>query len=490
MDESLALLFINESYVSYRKEWIKQNNDGASYYTGNSYPINDNMIQAHIKGKDTFGIKINKVSKFLAFDIDVYNDNIEATGLQAVRQLLSIIESVGVPREALSVFYSGSKGYHIDLFFKQPIKVEELANFHKAILILRAEEYGELKGVNIEARGCNGQGYKLPLGIHKKTGKRMWSLDIDTLQELPYVVPTVEPMEPSDFYLVKDEILDTRIVSEALREAYNADIKARVTKTAKIYTEAELEAMQARIEENKNTLSKVLEARSLLEKGTRNDVIFLLALYSNSTSRTTKEAKELIYEVMENTPAELFNDNSSLQWKNKEADKVVERVYSKNWRLKGFENSAKFSTEELEHILKSCKTLKEMSLYLCFMIYAKQFMSHDGVFYLAQTTIEKETGIEQANSSRMIKKLIKAGLVEVVEKGYYAIIEGNKIGIATSYKVPYLLENKDAPVGEIEIKKASTETIVETTVCSLTAERLLELVGKNKYYRVFKPVIK
>lgn len=479
MDESLALSFINESYISYRKEWIKQNNDGASYYTSNSYPINDNMIQAHIKGKDTFGIKVNKVSKFLAFDIDVYNDNIEATGLQSVRQILNILDSVGVPREALGVFYSGSKGYHIDLFFKQPIKVEELANFHKAILILRAEEYGEIKGVNIEARGCNGQGYKLPLGVHKKTGKRMWSLDIDTLQELQYVVPTIEPIEPLDFYLIKDEILDTRVVSEALREAYNADIEARVTKTAKIYTETEIEAIQARIEENKNTLSKVLEARSLLEKGTRNDVIFLLALYSNSTSRTTKEAKELIYEVMENTPAELFNDNSSLQWKKKEADKAVKRVYSKNWRLKGFENSAKFSTEELEHILKSCKTLKEMSLYLCFMIYAKQFMSHDGVFYLAQTTIEKETGIEQGNSSRMIKKLIKAGLVEVVEKGYYAIIEGNKIGIATSYKVPYLLENKDAPVGEIEIKKASTETLVETVADSFSKDKLKMILSRR-----------
>lgn len=441
------------------------------------------MLLAHVRGKDTFGVKVNKVSKFLAFDIDVYNADIAHTGLQAVRQLLNILESVGVPREAVGAFYSGSKGYHVDIFFNGTVKTEELAKFHKAVLAVRAEEYGDIEGVNIEARGCNGQGYKLPLGVHKKTGKRMWSLDLNTLQEQPYTVPTIEPMDVMEFYTIKDELLDSYAVQDASRDAVGACRYIR-----KQHTEEELRQIQERIEENKNTLSKVLEARSLLEKGTRNDVIFLLALYANSTSRSQEEAKALIYEVMDNTPAELFNDNSSTSWKHREADKVVTRVYKANWKLRGFEANAKFTAEELEHIITSCKTLKEMSLYLCFMIYAKQFMSGDGTFYLAQTTMAKETGLVRNHLTPVVNKLVKNGLVEVVQKGYYTVVEGAKIGIATTYKVPYLIENKDKPAGTIDIKKATAETLAEAVAGNITAERLLPLVGKNKFYRTFKPL--
>lgn len=432
------------------------------------------MLLAHIRGKDTFGIKVNKVSKFLAFDVDVYSPDIAHIGLQAVRQILNTLESVGVPREAVGVFYSGSKGYHVDIFFNGTVKVEELAKFHKAILAVRLEEYGELEGVNIEARGSNGQGYKLPLGIHKKTGKRMWSLDIDTLKEQPYKVPIIEPMDVMEFYIIKDELLDSYAVQDAHRGAV-----ANLVKVRKQYTDEEVRQIQERIEENKNTLSKVLEARSLLEKGTRNDVIFLLALYSNSTSRSEAEAKALIYEVMDNTPAELFNDNSSTSWKHREADKVVTRVYKANWKLRGFEANAKFTSEELEHIITSCKTLKEMSLYLCFMIYGKQFMSGDGTFYLAQTTMANETGLVRNHLTPVVNKLVKNGLVEVVQKGYYVHVDGAKIGIATTYKVPYLIENKDKPAGEIDVKKATTETLVEAVAGNISKDNLKRLLSRR-----------
>lgn len=498
LDTQEAVSFLKNNFITYRSKWAKQNADG-SYYTGTSYSLNDKMLQQHIEGKETFAIYVNKISKFLAFDVDCYTDD-EAVRKMAVYNVMNTLIEMGIPYECLNIFYSGNKGYHVVIFFDKPVKSESVKQFFQAVEIVGG--FKDMDKVNIELRGGNGQAYKLPFAVHKVTKKRAWAIDKETMKPLEYEIPEVQCVDSSEFYMLKNEALERLEVIEILNLNKVQQITSqRAVASSKALPEGKtIEDVKADIEANRNTLNQVLEAGMLIEKGTRNDVIFLLALYYNGSNYPKELARASAKEIMKNTPDSLFNDKSSLEWKVKQCNIVIDKVYKNNMRLAGFTAEAYFTKEEMIYILKSCKTFKQMQLLLMFFIYSKQFKNAEGQFFLSQKTIEKVLGIEQPNASEMIKKLIRMGLIELVQKGYYVICEGEKLGIASTYKVPFEqehgqvedvegVEDDDEEEKKIKIKTADELAFITAVQSLIPEDELKQIITKNLFYKTFKPLL-
>lgn len=136
---------------------------------GDAYRIlNKRDILDHLIGKKTIGLYTtndDQTCKWLCIDVDEMNHEL-------VRNLVSRVEERYGANSCL-VEFSGSRGYHIWLFFAKPepaASVVQLGRFlikdHKLEIYPRQ---AEIDGV--------GNLVKLPLGLQKKTGNRCWFVD-------------------------------------------------------------------------------------------------------------------------------------------------------------------------------------------------------------------------------------------------------------------------------------------------------------------------
>ncbi len=113
-------------------------------------------------------------------------DNLE----NLVREFTMFLHSIGFSNRQYLVSFSGYKGYHVDIFFEEPIstkRVHDFANSLKKAAKLpdKLEVFPKQAGV-INAYGSL---VKLPLGVHKLTGKRAKFIDLDDTDESSFGTP-------------------------------------------------------------------------------------------------------------------------------------------------------------------------------------------------------------------------------------------------------------------------------------------------------------
>ena len=133
----------------------------------------DSNLTKHILQKYTVSVFGSKQgSKFLCFDVD-------EGGIEKVVELRTAIENTGVDRADIHISYSGSKGYHVELFFDELVSHACLLMFFRSVT--GAMETDTSK---IECRPTQYQSIKLPLSVHPKSGKMCWFLEQGSLQEI------------------------------------------------------------------------------------------------------------------------------------------------------------------------------------------------------------------------------------------------------------------------------------------------------------------
>ncbi|VVB94675.1 Reverse transcriptase (RNA-dependent DNA polymerase) [uncultured archaeon] len=179
----------------FARQWIDEK--GRRGFSPVDRPLNPAEIKSHLDGKETLGLylldKADQVS-LSVIDIDIEQkalleyakDEEESLKLhslthQDASRIASVCDDLGIP---LLIEDSGYKGRHIWFFFESPIKAK-LARIFIMFITERAGKPGN--GIHREIfPNCDklkGKGYgpliKLPLGIHKRTGRRCLFLDRD-----------------------------------------------------------------------------------------------------------------------------------------------------------------------------------------------------------------------------------------------------------------------------------------------------------------------
>ena len=135
--------------------------------------ITKGHIKNHLIGDITLGVyttRTDQTAKWLCIDVDDMD-------VSVVHRLVAGIEDRFGPNACL-VEFSGSRGYHIWLFFDEPKSVRTVVALGR---LLTKDVCVEIYPKQAEIDGI-GNLVKLPLGIQKKTGDRCWFVDSETLE--------------------------------------------------------------------------------------------------------------------------------------------------------------------------------------------------------------------------------------------------------------------------------------------------------------------
>ena len=459
------------SYITFRKKHLLQTpKDYVTMYSN----LNDWNLKQHIKGKSTLGIFVNEVSKFLTFDIDLKIDDKKKYQKWVLYKVINALEEEGLGLH-LNISFSGSKGYHIDLVFNEPIKTEVLRKFGEYII----KKY-ELDNIctedktliaEVELRGCNNAGIKLPLSFNRKTNKYMYYLD-DDLKKI-----TVEKFDKFEL-----KILDTETFYNLYSSCFDEIIEVN-TKQIIINKKANTEDSKT-LEYNKNELDYVVQNEVLLNKGSRNDIIYLVALWCNSHKISKDNALEKLYRIIDNTPTKLYNDKTSLEWKYKECRNVIDKVYLNNLVLFDIKK-VKINKNILEFIMQNCKTLKQMNIFLTHIYHCLKWGNDEGIYFLSESKICEYSGAKKRDTViKLNKELIDLGILEVVQKGKYITLDNKtKKGIATTYKLTIpndLLKSCKILLSDDKID------FIKLSAKYLDKKTILKYIPKKTYYRNFQ----
>lgn len=150
------------------KGYICQKSNNGSYIF-----FNDDVLKDHISGRITASVQpiqyeTNNV-KFIAFDIDVMN-------MQIVNSMVNRLKNLGLHPY---IEFSGRKGYHVFLFLNSVLPAKAAKDF--AYFFVKDNSFNTDVEVfpagNFVSERYYPHALKLPLGIHRGSGKRSFFIE-------------------------------------------------------------------------------------------------------------------------------------------------------------------------------------------------------------------------------------------------------------------------------------------------------------------------
>ena len=128
---------INDLYISERGKYILQNKDGTYSHSAafkNNKRLTDPIVIRHLKRQSTLGIFCTqKSTKFITFDVDLEGEN-ESYRREVVNNIIKHIVDIGIGRQFIHVSLSGSKGYHITIFFNDMVYLNLAYKFYEYVI--------------------------------------------------------------------------------------------------------------------------------------------------------------------------------------------------------------------------------------------------------------------------------------------------------------------------------------------------------------------
>lgn len=392
---------MNKLFVTYRGKYVMQTGEGqsVSYITTKRAKLTDNVLVKHIIGDRTVGVKLGNygLTRFLTFDIDIKDVEDRKQTAHSLVELLN--EYYGIPMKDIHVWYSGSKGYHVDLYFDDVIPEQKLLPFYNEVLMLLSET-----SERIERRPTCGQGVKLPLGIHLGTGKTCPYVDNQTLKPLPtsYFL-NIEPQSLEDF---KENVLDEEFQSEL-------DSTLDVSVQGKNY-EIKIDGRVVR-----KGITDVLKAGHLLSSGTRNNFTHYGSRLLKSEGHSEEDTFDILFEVLRETYTEpntrkYLKSDWTLQTLAEETRRVVQLTYKKGYSISSTAKEVTYYQSEMD-VVMSVKSKKLRRLLFSLLHHSKKYASEDGTFFCTHKILADMGNDSNAGRSmKNIRELESMGLVIVV----------------------------------------------------------------------------
>lgn len=452
---------LNELYITTRKKYIKQKGDQYSTFNrfehSNALTLSDWMLQLHLDGEETYGVfNGNTVNKFITFDVDYADD--QPMAKWATLKLIDVLESeFNIRSHDIHVSFSGNKGYHIDLFFDEPIKADDAIAFYQRVIAT-----ADLPSNKVEFRPTYRQAVKLPLGIHQKTGARCWFVDRYTLEPIESL-DYLDAVEPMDHSLILDALIDLTVEQEAEFK----EIKERTNVNVTVVSESQ--AFEK--------VTEILTAGQLLRSNTRHETTVLLAAFCNSQGYDQDDAVGIIMETLWNTPREYFSKNSTPELWQSEAERIVKYAYDRNYQLGNADMPITIYRSEILAVL-NVGTFRQKQLAYAMLVTSKRYGS---TFYLTMNTAMRMIGASKPTVSSAIKKLVEVGFIEYVRKREIDKGRSRELGrpLYKPNRYRILIEKPKANEQSVEVLPADNLIDVALLLCDST--EIKGTVGRREF---------
>ncbi|MFW6030374.1 MAG: TOTE conflict system archaeo-eukaryotic primase domain-containing protein, partial [Halanaerobiales bacterium] len=420
--KSAQLLF--ELYAYKRKKWLIQLKGGQyvtikhlKYYEKvfedssqskkdelrkkyRKWPLCESDMKKHVEGRTTLGVYFpESFSKMIGLDIDM-NDSCQA--LEALERVYEALYSLGIPQQAVLSSYSGNKGYHVDIFLSRMLDAEKIKKFY--YLILQETDYQKKE---IELRGIGRQGYKLPLGIHRKTGNfcyccNEYGVEIKDNEKILEKLETIEKVS-------------TEVIMNAIEMN---DIL--------YFTEKEKKEVQELQESYKglgiynNPVESLISSywkKGLVREESRHFKAFTLGIAYREKGYCQKKIEKKLLE-WHRTLDDQYYESSWVEIE-KDCRKIAKSVMNEKYQLPVIDVSkeAVITKKELRMLLK-VKRKADRELLFALINHAKIYAGKEGIFFMTYTQMNESLGKNKRNQQflEQLQRLEKEGYIEIISR--------------------------------------------------------------------------
>lgn len=464
---------MNDLYIMQRSKYILQKQDGSGYATVLK-TLHDGLVKSHLEQKITLGCFAGSDwNKFVCFDIDCKDNSKEMTE----RLIECLTEQYGLEPSQLLVSSSGSKGYHVEMFFDKAIPIKELYSFYHLVL--------EDVGANIheiEFRNTFTQAVKLPLSIHRKTGNKCSLLDTLTLQPV------------SDEYIFEVEKVDTELFREELETYWSDKPLKLVNKEKGFVLETDVAEEFEQVKANVNLdltidyqarIVAMLESNTLLYPSSRHNSTILLGTFFKEQGYEQAEAESLTYGLLLNTwntARHLYSVDTTLEHIESETARLVSIVFEKDYKLGGKSTKPIRITKEDVLFILQPKKIHHRQLLFSMLCHSKKYAGKDGSFYMTYKQMtEMGNTAERGRLSKYVTDLKELDCLDILRRNEAK--EKSYLKHPNMYRMNQIASEADEFV---ELETVSADDFGRVIAQLISEKELKQLVTKNQFYKTFK----
>ncbi|MFC5401488.1 TOTE conflict system archaeo-eukaryotic primase domain-containing protein [Cohnella soli] len=364
--------------------------------------LQDYQMTCHLEGKYTVGTFSKYTTKFITFDVDFPSN--KETAKWITYKVSHSLNSLGIEHH---ISFSGSKGWHIEVFFKDLIRIDHAKMFYNHILDVSEIRQYQDEGNKVEFRPTDKQGVKIPLGAHQDTGNYCGFCNVsDGLRVLG--------KDESEAYLLKINRIDSQRVLDIIGTE-----KDSIDKKALMQTEeaiGQYKPLPIYEQSEKYSIDYIKDAyiNGLKVQGSRHSITFRICLYLKYHGLEADQSKAELYEWMEKQNPETYT--TKLEDCFKDIDNIVRDVYEKDMGLAVSKRDLTVTYEEIKWIIDKCPEKNQKLIVYAMLIHSKRFATKIGVFYMKFKHIEEATGLDDNTVQRQVNKLISLGVIDAVER--------------------------------------------------------------------------
>lgn len=413
---------INDLYITNRQKYLvmKPNSGYITIQTSKQSkkvkPLVDGFIKNHIEGKATYGVFSGQYfGKFLCFDVDVRDKQYARWNAY---KIIHALKEIGIPYEKIYPSTSGGKGYHIEIFFKNPVPNDVLYQLFTMTMEAAGLEHDskykyKCDGGHVEMRPiADKTGVKIPLGKHFKTigNKRCWYVDRNNLKEIrsfEYILQ-IEQIENELLQNIIDEQKDLLEIDEQT---------ANEIEESKAYIDEKYQPLKIYNQniDEQDTIESIrkLEEEGLKEVGTRHNSLLKLAKYYKWQGMSEEDCRNHLELWM----AEQDTRTYRTKWDEclKDIREIVKYIYQNDISLTVAKKEIDVTYSEMKWIIQAKRKNEQLVLF-AMLIHMKRFADAKGVFYMTQQQLADATGLTDKTIRNIMPKLEQMGFIQYIAR--------------------------------------------------------------------------
>lgn len=440
----------------------------------NAKYLTDFTVKRHLEGKSTLGVfATRRASKFICFDVDI--KDLQKAKWVTYKVYHSLME-FGVPKNDIHISFSGNKGYHVEVFFTEPIENYILKELY--VMVMKDADLEDIDYGDVEFRPTAYQGVKLPLGKHfnTKNNNRCWFVDYDK---------GLEPVR-SNNYILNIEPVDSTIIYNILEREKDSLFENDVIEVDQTddYIEQKYEPLpsyQQNVDEGETVeaMNKLLRD-GLTMQGTRHNSLFKLAKYFKYLGLDEGQTRQQLVNWMSWQDKSKYSKTK--EYWTKDIKEIGEYIFKNDIQLTIKHKEINVFYEEMLQVVKLCKSKNEKLLAYCLIIHSKRYSNASGVFYMSYNQMADASGLVEKSARNIIKKLEELNVIEVVERnqmvtkksGAFITKKPNK------YKLNIHCES-DSEVYKVNEDSDSKDTFDDCMVSLFPTDKLKVMLPRRQY---------
>lgn len=408
-----AIKKLSDLYIIQRGKYLFQSTRGKwrqvtagqmnQYSKKKDVRLSDWHLENHLNGNFTIGTFAGDFgSIFMSFDVD-FHDNEMAKWI--TYKITYTLDSFRIDHH---ISFSGSKGYHIDIFFEDKITVKHARKFFDYV-IEKSDIKQHTQG-QVEFRVSEKQGIKLPLGIHQVTKNYCGFCRVEEGLR-------VMNKEQSEKYLLTIKQIPSRqvlnVIEIAESELNEIETKQFIESQDAISPFVPL-VNHEQSEDYSITRAQKLLTEGLQVQGSRHNSTFLICMYLKYCGYKRDDCKIELYGWMDAQNPDSYATKLSDCYK--DIYLIVRDVYEKDYNLSVSKKDLTVTLNELKWIIDKCPEKNQKLITYALLKHSKRHANMQGVFYMPFSMIESATGVAEKTARNQVNKLIDLGVIEAVAR--------------------------------------------------------------------------